>query len=343
MENISIQSAPRPRIEYIDAMRGLAMLMVIYCHATTFIFHNQVTGFLVLFERIMLPIFFFISGYLAFNENKVYAARKFLLTKFLSLVLPAIVCFCLYVIVFNRNLINDLFDIFKGGYWFTIVLFEMLAISIFIIKLKEILKFKYITLILFGLIFLSIVLLKVLFWNNLNSNPIIRIFSITNLLHYLPYFCVGIIFKIGSNKIFIDRIFYNRYIQVLLFIVFFGLFYFENSTLRIIQEFIGTVLTFEICSSQAEFFKQNRIGRWFTRIGRYTLQIYFVHYFILFGLFINLAEGIPSTMNMINVPALEFILVGTITFLISESSIIIAKIVGKFPLINSLLFGFKNR
>lgn len=335
----------QPRIEYIDAMRGLAMLMVVYCHIMTFVFHNQDTGAFVFFERIMLPIFFFISGYIAFNDKKEYVAKTFLQVKFLALVIPALVCLCLYAIIFNRNLTEDIFDNFKGGYWFTIVLFEMLAISVFIIKLKEKIKLKYISLILLALVFLSVLLLKILYWTDINSNSVIRLFSVTHLLHYFPYFLTGLIFRTGNINAgdrLIDKIIDNRYIQLILVFAFIVLFYFENSTLRILQEFIGAVLVFEICRMQSDFFRSNRIGIWLTKIGRNTLQIYFVHYFILFGLFGKLSEIFPVTLNIIKVPGLELILVGTITWIISEWSMTLSNIIEKFPLMNSLLFGFKK-
>jgi len=65
----SIQQ-PTKRIEYIDALRGLTMILVVFSHVelscmgiTTPTYLNEV---LMSFR---MPLFFFISGYIAYKES----------------------------------------------------------------------------------------------------------------------------------------------------------------------------------------------------------------------------------------------------------------------------------
>lgn len=53
------------RIEYIDAMRGLAMIMVVIGHFFVFSFHYHNALFLNINAALELPIFFMISGFFA--------------------------------------------------------------------------------------------------------------------------------------------------------------------------------------------------------------------------------------------------------------------------------------
>ena len=54
----------KQRIEYIDAMRGFTMILVIYSHICHFCFGNSLLGFNAVFFLFRLPCFFFISGWL---------------------------------------------------------------------------------------------------------------------------------------------------------------------------------------------------------------------------------------------------------------------------------------
>ncbi len=50
------------RLEYLDCMRGIVMLMVIFCHTNKFSLVNDPFWISNIFSIIMLPGFFFISG-----------------------------------------------------------------------------------------------------------------------------------------------------------------------------------------------------------------------------------------------------------------------------------------
>lgn len=56
-------SSDKKRIEWIDALRALAMVLVIYGHQVP-----DLTGFFVFTSPIIITLFFAITGYV-FNEN----------------------------------------------------------------------------------------------------------------------------------------------------------------------------------------------------------------------------------------------------------------------------------
>ena len=51
------------RLEYLDCMRGIVMLMVIFCHTNQFSLVNDPFWISNIFSSIMLHGFFFISGW----------------------------------------------------------------------------------------------------------------------------------------------------------------------------------------------------------------------------------------------------------------------------------------
>ena len=58
-------STSKKRIEYIDAMRGFTMLLVVFGHVLTHGLNNYSEGSVVysFFQTFRMPMFFFISGY----------------------------------------------------------------------------------------------------------------------------------------------------------------------------------------------------------------------------------------------------------------------------------------
>ena len=115
----------KKRIAYLDALKCLAILLVIDLHIMA------VNGFKpyenlasqMLYAPVM-PLFFFVSGFLAYKQNmSIKDAWNNIRKKFVFLIIPALV-FRIGTDLMNQK---NLFSFITGGmhgYWFTIVLFE---------------------------------------------------------------------------------------------------------------------------------------------------------------------------------------------------------------------------
>ena len=59
------------RIEYIDAMRGFTMILVVYAHVVFFSFgiDSSYPSFNQFFMLMRMPLFFFISGFIFYRET----------------------------------------------------------------------------------------------------------------------------------------------------------------------------------------------------------------------------------------------------------------------------------
>lgn len=126
------------RIEWLDAMRGFTMLLVVAYHVAQFGFmENEKTSaalpFLVLFR---MPLFFFVSGFLAYKANFVWNIKNTmpLVGKKLHVqIIPALIFLAIFIVFKSKHSFWDGFltalkSPTKDGYWFTWVLLQMFLI-----------------------------------------------------------------------------------------------------------------------------------------------------------------------------------------------------------------------
>ena len=75
-----IQSQKKTRIEWLDAMRGFTMILVVMFHVSTQSFcqldnSSSSTPFLLLFR---MPLFFFVSGFLVYKPTFEWEIKKYI-------------------------------------------------------------------------------------------------------------------------------------------------------------------------------------------------------------------------------------------------------------------------
>lgn len=126
------------RLHWLDAMRGFTMILVVAYHVAQFSFHENekssaALSFLVLMR---MPLFFFVSGFLAYKATfrwTIPNALRLAWKKLKVQVIPAVVFLCIFIIFrtkgdFWPTLMRFLASSTKGGYWFTWVLLQMFLI-----------------------------------------------------------------------------------------------------------------------------------------------------------------------------------------------------------------------
>jgi fucose 4-O-acetylase-like acetyltransferase len=130
-------TSKKPRLEWLDALRGFTMILVVANHVSRVGFEqnwkiSSSLSFLLLFR---MPLFFFVSGFLAYKAAQVWNTHNLgqLLSKKLQVqLIPTIVFFLLFNAIIWPNFWNGIEVNFhsslKGGYWFTIALLWMFII-----------------------------------------------------------------------------------------------------------------------------------------------------------------------------------------------------------------------
>lgn len=137
MQN-NITSPAKPRLHHFDMMKGVAIFMVVMGHVLTMCVReiDRATVFKFI-GQIHMPLFFFISGWFTFKlaDGRVLMPR--LGSRAVQLLVPMVVVSSLWIWYFPhsglQSPLNSTFsglwsDVWKNGYWFTLVLFEMMLL-----------------------------------------------------------------------------------------------------------------------------------------------------------------------------------------------------------------------
>ena len=344
------------RIEYIDALRGFTMILVVFHHL---IQHLGITNSFAdsVFISFRMSLFFFISGFIGFKANMVWNRNTYLAmnkNKLLYQLLPTLILGIIYTYVcLHSNLMNFVGDHFKLGYWFTIVMFEMylifytLNLCLYNSNVKIFEKRLVISLVLLSIFsFCS--------WIIFSKFPhkLVDAFSLFHLCKYFPYFAFGII--CSMNKDLFHRILENKYFTFIIIVLFCIGFYVNrfylsapSNVIIILLWFIVTFLigfagllivytTFRVYKDS--FSSDKKIGRMLQYIGKRTLDIYLLHYFLL--------PTLPALGNMLsksNNFVLELVVGLFISLLVIAVCLVVSNILRTNPILAKYLFGVKSK
>lgn len=139
----------KPRLEWLDALRGFTMIMVVANHVAGIGFGESLKlssslQFLVVFR---MPLFFFVSGFLAYKAGLIWNGKTLgtLLAKKIRVqTIPTIVFFLLSAAILGKHYLPTIMEWLsvptKGGYWFTIVLLYMFVVYYLFCYLENLLK-----------------------------------------------------------------------------------------------------------------------------------------------------------------------------------------------------------
>lgn len=277
------------RIEYIDAMRGLAMVMVVICHFFSWSFHYQNPLYMNVNHALQIPLFFLVGGFFApqmLRQSFIKAIRD----KFARLVVPAIVMMSLFLWVFNLNYVSALFDQFKQGYWFTFIMFGYTVIYALVSLISKRLKLSDKTS--DGLhLFVGVLVTYIVLATNelLAEYPVLVLFSIAEYKNYFFYALGAVLF---ARRNYLFNVLKNRFLlggSILFFIIGqIAIVKYGTDSLRygagitnICIVSVALLIIWKLFNSYPQLSSASRIGRFFTLVGRRSLDVYFIHYFFL--------------------------------------------------------------
>ena len=342
----------KDRIQYIDALRGFSMLLVVFVHVEIFGFFNfsHTTFLSKFFSAIHMPTFFFISGLCMYRSNVVYNI-SYLYKDVLRLIVPAFIIGIFYTyIIINQDIIYFLSNTMKAGYWFTISLFEILLIYRIVYSISMNRDRMFVVLLVLITLFLYLIKLP------LKVVPQAEIIGNYLCLHqtcnFFLYFVIGIL--ISKYKELVDKLLSNKLIPFFTLLIFFVSSYIMFSCFSIeelsgisgkIIETIGETLVgisgmlslyILFVHYKSCFNNNNLFGRSLIIIGNNTLAIYLIHYFLL--------PNLPMVGDFLkNYPNIicELILGFIISYIIITITILITKLVRISPVMGKILFGDK--
>lgn len=308
------------RIEYLDALRGFTMLLVVVNHIHSYTLGYS-TGELAgsanyYFSLFRMPLFFFVSGFVLYKRNVVWnrcSAVAFLKKKFpVQIVLPAIFYF-IYMAVYDVDIVESLLSVNKSGYWFTFALFEYFVLYIAIQWLTKKLNIKEKRHDVFLLLCAAVTvafpytehLIALLddgsgFSIGAFSSDLFAATGIDHMKHFL-FFALGVITRkhFGEFERLLDKGW-----PVIATALFFAAaniavpdIYAQGKMVQLLLKLplgvCGIVIVFATFRKCGKLFgKEKRAGRVMQFVGKRTLEIYLLHYFFM-------PTGVESCMDAI--------------------------------------------
>ena len=358
------------RLEWLDALRGFTMIMVVANHVcgSAFFVPYKASASMQLLILFRMPLFFFISGFLAYKAGQIWDACylwESLKKKFRIQTIPTIFFFLFAAAVlgtgFEETARKWLSEPMKGGYWFTIVLLYMFIVyylycyieHLFTAKLTTTAAQRVSLIMIIVLFIISICFYETCYqpryfeWavgHKGPGNDFMDYTSLGQLFMYFPFFIYGNMVRRYWDKAqcIMDSIWFFPMLIVL--VVFSALDSTRWHTLRMAWAIIPlTLARFSLLTMVFMYFrhyhqyftKMTWIGRTFQYIGRRTLDIYLIHYLFL--------PNLPTIGSFFNSYRHNFVLDTTLAVLIAmiviAFSVLLSNILRISPIFKKYLFG----
>ena len=350
------------RLEWLDAMRGFTMILVVAYHVAQMSFgiNEKTSTSLPFFVLFRMPLFFFVSGFLAYKANFEWTwpnALRLTWKKIKIQVLPAVVFLCIFIILrrpeFWGSFEYCMKSPTKGGYWFTWVLLHMFIIYYLSCMVQRFIDSRLKVqgtggrhAVIWVLFIVSLIAYESLYQPSVSFHKdlFFRYSSLTKTMNFLPFFLFGNLvhrYWEKAQKV-ADSSWFFPILTLLAFVSCSDIFRWH--TLRF--EWINlprTVAMFSLLTMVVIFFRHYQ--SWFTRerpvgrglqyIGVRTLDIYLIHYILL--------PKLPQVGVWFNQNRPNFVLEVTVTFSIAivviAFCLLVSQILRISPMFRQYLFG----
>ena len=337
------------RIEYIDALRGFTMILVVFAHVETFALSIEPnsTFLSALFISFRMPLFFFISGYISQKRSCINNLREWSASvgkKNKVQLLPTLFLGTIYTYFYlHINFYEFITDSAKLGYWFTVCLLLMFIVLYSInILIKNLNKPQKIVVL--AIISMLLYALQTVFNNGDRLTMLGNIFCLHRFFMYFHFFVLGHIAAMCKDSF--NRFLNNQYIITSAILVFTVLFYISINYNYIrwcylisfpLLGYAGIIVVYNYFKVHQDSFSSNkRIGRILQYIGKRTLDIYLLHYFFL--------PQVPQLKLFLSNPAntvIELSVCMVLSLMIVCICLIVSNILRTSPVLAKYLFGVK--
>lgn len=326
------------RIQYLDCMRGFTMILVVYSHLIIFGYQVEGSSLMNWFSiAVMMPLFFWISGYLAytsFSYHKLIGGGK-LKRRLLCQLLPTFVMLSLHELWIGHHDFSGFTNTPKNGYWFTIVLFQLF---LFYAGLECLLDNFHASrrkkAIVYAIIAMGLYRIGY-FFPVISHNSIAPVLSLPFFTEYAPFFCFVIICKMYNDKYI--QWFTNKWVASGCLLIF-ALAYILAWPKTICNFTAIVFINAAFHHYQGFFNSETTVGKTLSYIGRNTLPIYFLHYFSF--KYLHLHELATWLMDS-NVELLGVFISLLLVLFIISLCLLTERFLSVFKPIHALMFGPK--
>lgn len=326
------------RLKNIDQLKGFAILLVVIGHVFVYSFGNANTLLFNWLSSFHMPLFMFLSGYMAYNSSlKSKSIVQLLKNKALALLLPFFLFGIFYTWSFDLTWYAFFCGSMKLGYWFTFTLFEIFCIYYFICYLfQKINKCKNIWSELFGFIMVY-ALIECIRLFKLLPKDIDNFLDMYLLTTYIKYFILGVfVRKCAPVNLWLNRSNICFTAMLILFVILFLINQTEytNVICRFLVGVAGTWCSFYLITRYSETLP---FGKQLAYMGTRSLDIYVIHYFFL----MSLSNLFPS--DLLNNITLQVFVPLFLALMVIALSLFTSQIIRSSDWLALLLLGQRKR
>ena len=343
----------KKRLRYIDAMRGLAILLVVFSHVTNAyvkmpISNASFAGVYYMMTMFRMPLFFFVSGFFAYRmaEKWTGATVRRVMTKKIQ---AQVIGLAVFTFIYGACMHGWKFDfIWKSNpYWFTESLFEMFCIYLCVALIERRTGWR----LPLPLLLCAAIAAPFIF-NYLTAGvklpEWVTGIQTWHTLNYFPYFMLGIFARRNESSLWktVD----NPYFKTLMIVTFFSLVLFYGCRHRYSLEwdlvmtamrFTGLMTILVTFRSYREWFDaEHTVSNVMCKVGSRTLDVYYLHYFFIPDL--GFMKGFLSTGHGNSI--LGMLTTGlTVSALVVALCMLISAVLRSSPILAAWLFGASDK
>ncbi len=330
------------RNQTLDALKGFTIILVMLGHCI--VLNGMQDGIIYdAIKAIQMPLFMMISGYITGMTGEVDSFMKFI-GKLQKRTVSYLVPFFSWIVILHvRHLpgefVNTLFQLDRG-LWFLMTLFLLTAVMYLAILVRECTVLHNAGFLLIWVLAFTGLLIQIRFGNAFLS-PHLTIF-------YMPFYLCGylicriygiLIEKADNNKIASDilRLKYQMILGIFVLTLFIWLIFkydmiVANNKWELLCQVAASVLGCYLCYLLIIMIPINKVKSALAFVGKYTLEIYVLHYH--FATILGIQD---MKLQLYSLEGAGYIL---LTFLImcplTAASIWLCK---RFMIVDLLLFG----
>lgn len=332
----------------LDLIKGIAISLVVIGHILQFCYENYASSFLFnIIWTLQIPLFMVVSGYFAGGGISLSAISK----KARYYLIPFFSCFVICELLIRKNYnifasVKKLIFHLESSLWYLFVIFELGLVHMLSVTVtKKILKTDInkisaliVYTVFYGIFLLPFIVLAIIFGTTFLGSKYV--------LYYSLFYWIGFVWKVSTSIIECGsenlQNFANKLINIFTLIGF-ALYFIiianvntaetEDNLFGIIPRFTASVcgVFIVIKTVFSVYCENNLIAKFFTYIGKYTLEIYYIIHYLFIPYFTEIIWPISSPMGMFNITFSYFAVLSicAVGIWISKSS----------PYISTILFG----
>lgn len=323
------------RLVYIDILKGIAIILVVMGHLfVPYTDYLDSTVNLMIYS-VHMPLFIFLSGFVFHLSQGKHSVRITIMKRILSLLLPffcfsAVYCFVNDISFSDMLLKNEM----HNGYWFTLVLFEIILISIVIEMLTKRIRGGQNGKVAVDLI-LNVVLILILLIIakiELIPEPYKTLFSTDKVAKFYMFFQMG---KLVNTYSMFGSLFKKQWVYTFCVVAYFFLFTKYGYDLQgvnamsFILPVCGIIVLTNMVEKNQMLLNSHNI---LASIGKNSLEIYLVHFLVLS----LIPKEIIDSCGSVYLQLFVLLLLSVICIMVS---LIMAQFIHSSDILDFLLFG----